>query len=138
MRACDQWITALTATAFVILFQGIAGAGQLRYHFVPANSYGVTALKPAETGGAGEKALLMGLVREADGRLPQPTHYVTFRHPYTLAPVTVPMTFPLGTPRLEHTPTRIVYNYGSYAVEARFQPDGSVDVIYDTGFLRRP
>ena len=52
MRACNQWMTALTATALVILFQGRAGAGQLRYHFVPANSYGVTALKPAETGGA--------------------------------------------------------------------------------------
>ena len=38
MRACNQWITALTATALVILFQGMVGAGQLRYHFVPANS----------------------------------------------------------------------------------------------------
>jgi hypothetical protein len=138
MRACNQWLTALTATASLILLDGLTSAGQLRYHFVPTNSVGVTALKPAEAGGPGEKALLIGLVREADGRLPPPTHYVTFRHPYTLAPVTVPMTFAPGTPRLEHTPTRIVYNYGSYTVEARFQPDGSVDVIYDTGFLRRP
>ena len=43
-----------------------------------------------------------------------------------------------GAPRLEYLPARVVYNYGSYTVEARFLPDGSVDVVYNAGFLRDP
>jgi hypothetical protein len=43
---------------------------------------------------------------------------------------------PEGTPRIEHVWRRIVYNYGSYTVAVLFLPDGSVDVIYNSGLLR--
>ncbi len=61
---------------------------------------------------------------------------VTFRHPYTGRNVTLPLTLPEGTPRLEHLADRIVYNYGEYTVEARFFRDGSVETVYNSGFLR--
>ncbi len=48
----------------------------------------------------------------------------------------VPVALPEGTPRIEHVGNRVVYNYGTYTVAAAFLPDGSVDVIYDSGFLR--
>jgi hypothetical protein len=46
------------------------------------------------------------------------------------------MTFPDGTPRIEYAPGRVVYNYGSYTVEAHFYRDGTVEVVYDSGLLR--
>jgi hypothetical protein len=52
--------------------------------------------------------------------------------------VTVPLCLPEGTPRVEHVRDRIVYNYGSYTVEVRFLPDGSVDVLYSSGLFRQP
>ena len=64
-----------------------------------------------------------------------PNQMVTFRHPNGRY-VTVPIRMPAGTPRLEHRPDRIIYNFGDYTVEARFLPDGSVDVIYNSGLLR--
>jgi hypothetical protein len=50
--------------------------------------------------------------------------------------VVVPLALPCGTPVIEHVWRRTVYNYGSYTVEVRFLPDGSVDVMYDSGLLR--
>jgi hypothetical protein len=51
--------------------------------------------------------------------------------------VNVPLALPDGTPVIEHVGQRIVYNYGSYTVEVRFLPDGGVDVVYNSGLLRR-
>jgi hypothetical protein len=50
--------------------------------------------------------------------------------------VTVPLFLPWGTLRIEHVRDRIVYNYGSFTTQVRFLPDGSLDVIYNNGFLR--
>jgi hypothetical protein len=47
------------------------------------------------------------------------------------------LALPDGTPVIEHVRQRIVYNYGSYTVEVRFLPEGAVDVIYNSGLLRR-
>ncbi len=66
----------------------------------------------------------------------QPNRMVTFRHPYTSRNVVVPMKLPDSTPRVEHISDRIRLNYGSYYVEARFLPEGGVDVIYNSGLLR--
>jgi hypothetical protein len=63
---------------------------------------------------------------------------VTFCHPYTHSNVAVPLALPEGTPNILHGPDRITFNYGSYAVRVRFLADGSVDVVYDSGFLRAP
>ena len=69
-------------------------------------------------------------------RQPAPTHMVTFRHPAGNKNVIVPFTFPQGIPRIETRSDRIIYNWGSYQVQARFLPDGSVDVLYNSGVLR--
>jgi hypothetical protein len=126
----------------IALFLGAApswaDAEQVRYRFVPTDACGTTTQAPiGPEGSMGE--LKMGL-----GWLPQPYPYVirpnqmvTFRHPYTGRNVTVPLRMPSGTPRMEHRSDRIIYNFGDYFVEARFLPDGAVDVLYNSG-LGRP
>jgi hypothetical protein len=47
------------------------------------------------------------------------------------------LALPEGTPVIMHVWQGIVYDYGSYTVEVRFLSDGSVDVIYNSGLLRR-
>ena len=43
---------------------------------------------------------------------------------------------PDSTPRVQHRWDRIIFNYGSYTIEVVFLPDGTVDVVYNSGFLR--
>jgi hypothetical protein len=128
---------SLAAAAALVLPAGTGLADQVRYHYAPADLCGTTALKPADACGApGTRVAYFGLVREAYYCQRRPTHMVTFRHPFTNQYVTVPLAFPEGTPRIEYRRDRIIYNYGSYTVEAHFLPDGSVDAVYNSGFLR--
>jgi hypothetical protein len=39
---------------------------------------------------------------------------------------------------MEYRTRRVIYNYGSDTVEVHFLPDGSVDVIYNSGLFRAP
>jgi hypothetical protein len=110
-----------------------AAAERVRFHFVPAAQGPATTLQPA---GTGERVSWFGTVREPYNSPQRPTHVVTFRHAYSGQLVSVPMTLPEGTPRIEYRANRIIYNYGSYTVQAVFLQDGSVDVVYDSGFLR--
>jgi len=112
-------------------------AEQVRFRFVPINACGAVAQVPAGPNGAlGEQLTGFGLNPQPYSRTLRPNQMVTFRHPYNGRYVTVPLTLPQGTPRLEHRADRIVYNYGSYIVEARFFMDGSVETVYNSGFLR--
>jgi hypothetical protein len=108
----------------------------LRFHYVPVDACGNATLQPSGLGGVGEKVQWLGFVRKPSNNQPRPTHLVTFRHPYTGRLITVPLALPEGTPRMEYRSNRVVYNYGSYTVEAHFHSDGSVDVIYNSGLLR--
>jgi hypothetical protein len=117
-------------------FLNTAAAEQVRYHFVPVDACGTTRQVPIGPEGT------MGELKRALGArvLPypfvvQPTQMVTFRHTNGKN-VTVPMRLPASTPRMEHRSDRIIYNYNDYVVEARFLPDGSVDVVYNSGLLR--
>jgi hypothetical protein len=124
--------------SLLILLCGAAGeaaAEQLRFHYVPVDAAGNTTLQP-NGGGVGERVNVVGTGRP-DNSQPRPTHLVTFRHPWTGRNVTVPMTFPEGTPRLEYRAAAVIFNYGSYTVEVHFYRDGSVDVVYNSGLLRR-
>jgi len=113
-----------------------AAADQLRLHYVPAPG-GMAALQAAGPGGpAGERVSYFGLVREPNNCPLRPNYLVTFRHAYSGQLITVPVTFPEGTPQVAYRDNRIIYNYGSYTVEAVFYPDGSVDMVYNSGFLR--
>jgi len=129
------WLTALAALTTAAVSD--AGAAEVRFHYAPVDAAGNTTLKPSGPGNAiGEKRTWVGSVRRPYVNQPRPTHLVTFLHPYTGQHVTVPLTLPEGTPRLEYRPDRVVYNYGSYTVEAQFLRDGSVDVVYNSGLLR--
>lgn len=138
MDRCHQGFSLLTA-ALLLGTAGPGAAGQVRFRYVPVDARGNTTLAPPAPGaGPGERVRWFGAVRQPYDRQPRPTHLVTFRHPFTNRDVTVPLSFPEGTPRLEYRPDRVIYNYGSYTVEAQFFPDGAVDVVYDGGLLRPP
>jgi hypothetical protein len=114
-----------------------ATAEQVRYRFIPTDACGTMTQVPAGPKGT------IGELKQIFGAQPQPYPYavrpnqmVTFRHPFNGRNVTVPLRSPEGPPRLEHRSDRIVYNYGDYVVEARFLPDGSVDVVYNSGLFR--
>lgn len=131
----------LYLSLLVILGSALAPADvqgeAVRFRFVPTDSCGTLKQVPAGPEGAlGEQLTGFGLRPQPFHRMFRPNQMVTFRHPFHGRNVTVPLTLPEGTPRLEHRSDRIVYNYGSYVVEVRFFADGSADVLYNSGFMR--
>jgi hypothetical protein len=126
---------ALIAVGLLVA-EGTASAARVVIHFAPEALCPGAPLKPDEaltgTGDIRWHALCKG----KHSCLPTPTCVLTFTHPCTGQAVAVPLYLPAGTPNIEHVYRRIVYNYGSYTVEVRFLPDGSVDVIYNSGLLR--
>jgi hypothetical protein len=134
----------ITPLPYVILVSALAAlqpapaaAEQVRFRFVPTDPCGNMTQVPAGPNGAlGEQLTGFGLRPQPYGRVFRPNQLVTFRHPYNGRNVTVPLTLPQGTPRLEHRADSIVFNYGTYVVEARFFTDGSVETVYNSGFLR--
>jgi len=137
MRFCYRYCGLLIAVGLLLGTGGPAAADQLRLHYVPAGPGGTAALQAQGPGGpAGERTSFFGIVRESSPCPLRPNYLVTFRHAYTGQLITVPVTFPEGTPRVEYRANRIIYNYGSYTVEAVFYPDGSLDMLYSSGFLR--
>ena len=114
-----------------------ASAEQLRFHFVPADACGtMTQVAAGPEGSLGELRRGWGARPIPSSYLVKPNQMVTFRHPYTGRHATVPIRLPQGPPRMEQASDRIIYNYGDYVVEARFLPNGAIDVIYNSGFLR--
>src|SRR5262249_45729611 len=132
-----RWLTPSLVTALVLVTAGTAVAERARFHFVPTGPGGALQLVPAADGAAGERAGPFGKARGSVCEPPQPTCRGTFKHPYTGQEVIVPLALPDGTPVIQHVWQRIVYDYGSYTVEVRFLPDGGVDVVYNSGLLRR-
>jgi hypothetical protein len=126
--------------AFAVCALGLLGshaaAEQLTYRYLPTSGAGTTSLYRGSDGAAGtRRAWWGGAQRPANGEA-RATHVVTFRHPYNGQNVSVPITFPDGTPRIEHLADRIVYNYGAYSITSRFLSDGSVEVTYNSGLFR--
>ena len=113
-----------------------AAAEQVRYRFAPDASGNLTQVPIGPEGTMGELRRVLGGRAMPYPYVVRPTQMVTFRHPFSGKNVTVPMRLPESTPRMEHRPDRIIYNYSDYVVEARFQQDGSVDVVYNSGLLR--
>jgi hypothetical protein len=130
---------AVLATALAVILALPCRAGRVRYHYAPADACGTMSMKPdGPCGAAGEVVSFFGAVREPAPAPPRPTHLLTFQHPCTARPVTVPVCLPEGTPRVEYRTDWVVYNYGSYAVQVHFLGDGSVDVVYNSGLFRAP
>lgn len=116
---------------------GVAGAAQARFHYLPSSNQGpMTLASPGPGPAPGEKITWFGTMRQPIIGPPRPTYFLNYRHPFTGGQVTVPLALPQGTPNIQYHPRRVVYNYGSYTVSVLFLADGSVDVIYSSGFLR--
>jgi hypothetical protein len=134
-----KWTSLLAVSiCFLLLFGAeTSAAAEVRFHYVPVDTAGNSRLEPAAPGpGAGILGRRLGLARDIYAGQPRPTHLVTYRHPYSGHTIVVPISFPVGTPRIEHVGTRLIYNYGSYTITVWFLSDGSVDLIYNTGLLR--
>lgn len=116
----------------LLLFAGVAAGDSLTVRY-PAGS---TSLFRGADGTVGDHRAWYGGPAQPVVNGPRPTHVVTYLHPYTGQNVNVPVTLPESTPRIHHATDRIVYNYGSYTVTSRFLPDGSVEVIYNSGLFR--
>jgi len=135
--------TLRVLAAVVALAAGVvptATAARLVYHY---NASELGPFPGPYPGGSplpsAERLSWFGAVRTPNGiPPPRPTARVTYRHPFTGQPVTVPLALFDSTPRIEYHTYRVVYDYGSETVSVRFLPNGSVDVIYDSGFLRAP
>jgi hypothetical protein len=124
----------LTAVALVMVAGETASAAIARFHFVPVNGTGAVQLVPAPSGAPADKVSVLG--RSPYCCPPTPTCVVPFCHPYTNATLNIPLALPDSTPQMMHRRDRVIYNYGSYTVTVHFLPDGSVDVIYNSGLLR--
>jgi len=135
MRTLTMPLLTLAAWAFV---GPAAHAEAVRFRYVPIDACGTLKQAPCGPDGAlGERLNGLGFRPQPVTQNFRPNQMVTFRHPYTGRNATVPLTLPQqGTPRMETWAEKIVYNYGSYTVEVRFFPDGSVDTVYNSGFLR--
>jgi hypothetical protein len=127
-----------TLTGLAVLLFGAASvrAEVIRFRYVAADATGNTVLAAGPQGAPAERAAWLGGPYEPYGRSIQPPHMVTFRHPVTGQNLNVPMAFPDSTPRMASGADRVVYNFTTYQIIARFLPDGSVQVIYNSGVLR--
>jgi hypothetical protein len=123
-----RWVVVLS---LLLLSAAPAAAARVRYHYAPANGCGTLAPQ-----GTGERLTWTSGWEPYNCPPPRATCQVTFRHPCTGQTIVVPLGLPEGTPTIEYRPRRIVYNYGSYTVEVHFLPDGTVDVIYNSGLFR--
>lgn len=124
-------------SAALILCATQARAEVVRFRYIPIDPCGNTRMIPTGPNGAiGERQVWLGSTREPFHTTFRPTHMVTYRHPATGANVIVPLTLPESTPNVEHVFDRIIHNYGSYTVSTIFLPDGSVEVMYNSGALR--
>lgn len=122
----------LAAAVLLLATSGPASAARARFHYVVGPDGCRMVLQPV--GAGGERITIFGVTPDATP--PPVTHLVTFDHEFTGQRVTVPLNLPSGTPVIEHRYRRYIYNYGSYTVEVVFLPDGSVDVVYNSGLLR--
>src|SRR5262245_49742015 len=122
---CWSWRVWGWAGVLVLLLSQHAEAGIRRFHFAPDSPVS-TSLKP------------VGVYGPTPYQPPRPTMQITYKHMYTGRLVTVPLCLPEDTPRIEHRFNRVIYDYGSNTVEVIFLPDGTVDVVYNSGLLRWP
>ena len=125
-----------------------AHAERVRFHYAPNMVTANAPMTPGAPGlpgappGPGTPSVVGERVSAFGGTEPvpcqlRPTQIVTFRHYYSGQMVSVPLRLPQDIPLVQHRANRTIFNYGSYSVETVFLPDGSVDVVYNTGFLGR-
>jgi hypothetical protein len=131
MPARKGLIKGVGVLVLLLLAAAPAAAAKVRYHYAPTDGCGTLA--PL---GGGERLTWTGGWEPYPCPPPRPTCLLTYRHPCTGQAVTVPLALPEGTPTIQYKLRQVVYNYGSYAVEVHFLPDGSVAVVYNSGLFR--
>jgi hypothetical protein len=127
------WLGAMTLVA-VLGSTRTANAARLRYHYVPAACDAVMTLAPSTFGTPGARTTIRGTCPD-NREPPRATCVKTFRHPCSGRTVNVPLNLP-GNPNVYYRTNAVLYDYAGDFVEVRFLTDGSVDVIYSTGWLR--
>ena len=139
-----RWLLAPVLALAVTLSTSLPGqASQLRYHpWCPGRCCGkqqggARLLNRAAGPVPASECGFIGLIHEPAVTQPRPTHLVTFKHSYSGRNITVPLALQPGTPRMATNRESVSYNYGSESVEVQFLKDGSVDVVYSSGLLRR-
>ncbi len=123
----------LAALPCALVLAQPARAARIRFHFAYEPGSNGCLRAPA----AGERFTLTGW-KPYNCPPPRATQQVSFRHPCTGQTVTIPLALPTSIPRMEYSRDRVTYDYGSDTVEVRFSPDGSADVVYDSGLFRAP
>jgi hypothetical protein len=138
MSAEKRGLVLAAAACLVLTEAGSVQAARLRYHYTALDERGTTILRPVNGGAPGER--LTWSLRWEPYNCPPPraTCMVTFTHPCTRRPLTLPLGLPVDVPRMEYRTDRVIYDYGSDTVEVHFLDDGSTDVIYNSGFRRAP
>lgn len=137
MMKLPAWAIAALVGFVLAATSSPVAAARIRYHYVPPPGASPGPVDAQLTGGE-RLSVFGGVSGPAPGPPPKCTCRMTYRHPSTGQQVRVPMAFPDATPRIEHRFGRLIYNYGSDTIEVVFQPDGSLDVIYNTGLFRGP
>lgn len=131
LRLC----AALGTIALLLTSAGSAAAARVQIHYTPADCNGnMNAGVPTTTT---NRIAFFGPPETAPEVPIRPNQVVAFRHPATGRIVKVPLALYQGTPKMRYRTNLVMYDYGSDAIEVRFLADGSVDVIYNSGFLRR-
>jgi hypothetical protein len=138
VSAANRFATVAGVIVFLACTAGPARAARVRYHYVPAGPGACFRLDDSR-GAPGERLTWRGTWEPYNCPPERPTANVTFRHCSTGQPVILPLHLPIdSTPRMEYRPNRVVYDYGVGSVQVVFLPDGSADVIYDSGLWRAP
>ena len=102
-------ISVALVTFFVVALPTTARAEMVRFCYVPVDACGTMRQVPCGPDGSpGELFQGFGLRSQPFPQTFRPTHMVTFRHTNGRN-VTVPLTLPEGTPRMETRADRIVY-----------------------------
>lgn len=130
---CRCW-TVLIAAGWVALASQ-SRAEVVRYRYTPDAS-GTLKLIPGPSGAPGERSAWPGATPAPFPRQAIATHVVRFRHSYSQLDVNVPITFPDSTVRAETFAGGVQFTFTSYTIRVVFQPNGTVDVVYNSGWLR--
>lgn len=138
MPARSGWIIGGSVVVLALVTASPAEAAKVRFHYGLADGCALQLRPGGPSNTTAERLTWLGGWEPYDCPPPRPTCVVTFCHSCSGQSVAVPLALPEGTPTIQYRGKTVVYNYGSYAVEVQFQPDGGVTVAYNSGLFRAP
>lgn len=115
-----------------IWFQGSQAAAMASATGQAAGYLGLPAANDPNNLAASCPTCVPGGTSDANFGAGVPNQVVTFLHPYTNQAITIPLTLPVGKPRVIIQRSRIVYDYGFFRqkVIVNFHEGGLVEVVY--------